>query len=173
MRASLAALGHHLSHKRVWPLMKAAGLRGRHPKAWRRTTIGADQPANAPDLLGRDFSAERPNEKWCGDITHVKTWDGWAYLATVIDLHSRAVIGWAIADHMRAELVTAALDMAIARRRPPAGVVFHSAPRRAVHVWRIRSVLQAFQDKTVLGAHRGLLRQCRVGIVLRDVTRRS
>jgi putative transposase len=88
MRASLAALGYKLSHKRVWRLMKAAGLRGRHPKAWKRTTIGGDKPVNAPDLIGRAFHAERPNEKWCGDITYVKTWDGWACLATVIDLHS-------------------------------------------------------------------------------------
>jgi transposase InsO family protein len=126
MRAGLAALGHRLSHKRVYRLMKTAGLRGRHPRAWRRTTIGGDSPVPAPDLIGRAFHAERPNEKWCGDITYVKTWDGWAYLATVIDLHSRKVVGWAIADHMRTELVTAALDMAIADRRPPAGVVFHS-----------------------------------------------
>ena len=126
MRAGLATLGHRLSHKRVWRLMKLAGLRGRHPRAWRRTTIGGDQPVPAPDLIGRAFFAERPNEKWCGDITYVKTWDGWAYVATVIDLHSRKVVGWAIADHMRTELVTAALDMAIATRRPPAGVIFHS-----------------------------------------------
>jgi transposase InsO family protein len=126
MRAGLAALGHNLSHKRVWRLMKVAGLRGRHPKAWKRTTIGGDKPVPAPDLIGRAFFADRPNEKWCGDITYVKTWDGWAYLATVIDLHSREVVGWAIADHMRTELVTAALDMAIARRNPPAGVIFHS-----------------------------------------------
>lgn len=126
MRAGLAALGHRLSHKRVWRLMKLAGLRGRHPRAWRRTTIGGDKPVPAPDLIGRAFFAERPNEKWCGDITYVKTWDGWAYLATVIDLHSRKVVGWAIADHMRTELATAALDMAIATRRPPAGVIFHS-----------------------------------------------
>jgi transposase InsO family protein len=126
MRAELAARGHRLSHKRVWRLMKAAGLRGRHPRAWRRTTIGGDAPVSAPDLIGRDFHAKAPNQKWCGDITYVKTWDGWAYLATVIDLHSRQVIGWAIANHMRTELVTAALDMAIANRRPPAGVIFHS-----------------------------------------------
>jgi putative transposase len=126
MRAGLAALGYHLSQKRVWRLMKLAGLRGRHPRAWRRTTIGGDKPVPAPDLIGRAFFAERPNEKWCGDITYVKTWDGWAYLATVIDLHSRKIVGWAIADHMRTELVTAALDMAIAARRPPAGVIFHS-----------------------------------------------
>ena len=126
LHAGLAALGHRLSRKRVWRLMKVAGLRGRHPKAWKRTTIGGDKPVPAPDLIGRSFCAERPNEKWCGDITYVKTWDGWAYVATVIDLYSRKLVGWAIADHMRTELVTAALDMAIANRRPPAGVIFHS-----------------------------------------------
>ena len=126
MRAELAALGQWLSHKRVWRLMKAAGLRGRHPKAWKRTTIGSDRPVPAPDLIGQSFFAAEPNTKWCGDVTYVKTWDGWAYMATVIDLHSRKLIGWAIADHMRTELVTAALDMAIATRRPPAGVIFHS-----------------------------------------------
>jgi len=126
MRAGLAALGYRLSHKRVWRLMKAADLQGRHPKAWKRTTIGGDKPVPAPDLIGRAFSAERSNQKWCGDITYVKTWDGWAYVATVIDLFSRKLVGWAIADHMRTELVTAALDMAISRRNPPAGVIFHS-----------------------------------------------
>jgi len=122
----LVAVGYRVSKKRVWRLMKAAGLRGRHPRAWKRTTIGGDDPVPAPDLVGRAFHAERPNEKWCGDITYVKTWDGWAYVATVIDLHSRKIVGYAIADHMRTELVTAALDMALARRRPRGRVVFHS-----------------------------------------------
>lgn len=126
LRAELAAAGHLLSHKRVWRLMKAAGLRGRHPRAWKRTTIGGDHPVGAPDLIGRVFSAEGPNTKWCADVTYVKTWEGWAYVATVIDLHSRTVVGWAIADHMRTELVTEALDMAITARNPPAGVIFHS-----------------------------------------------
>jgi transposase InsO family protein len=126
MRAELAAMGHWLSHKRVWRLMRAAGLRGRHPKAWKRTTIGGDDPVPAPDLIGQVFYAAEPNTKWCGDVTYIKTWDGWAYLATVIDLNSRKLIGWAIADHMRTELVTAALDMAIAARKPPPGVIFHS-----------------------------------------------
>jgi putative transposase len=126
MRAGLEALGHLVSHKRVHRLMQAAGLRGRHPRAWKRTTIGGDRPVPAPDLVGRDFTAGRPGEKWCGDVTYIKTWDGWAYLATVIDLHSRKVIGWAVAAHMRTSLVVAALDMAIAVRKPPAGVIFHS-----------------------------------------------
>jgi len=126
MRAGLAALGHLISHKRVHRLMQAAGLRGRHPRAWKRTTIGGDRPVPAPDLIGRDFTAALPDTRWCGDVTYIRTWDGWAYLATVIDLHSRAVVGWAIAAHMRTGLVTAALDMALAARRPPAGVIFHS-----------------------------------------------
>jgi transposase InsO family protein len=101
MRAGLAALGHLVSHKRVHRLMLAAGLRGRHPRAWKRTTIGGDRPVPAPDLIGRDFTAARPDAKWCGDVTYIKTWDGWAYLATVLDLSSRKVVGWAAAAHMR------------------------------------------------------------------------
>ena len=126
VHAELASLGQRLSAKRVWRLMRAAGLQGRHPRAWRRTTIHGDQPVSAPDLIGRNFSADRCDQRWCGDITYVKTWDGWAYLATVIDLYSRKVVGWAIADHMRTELVTQALQMALTHRRPPAGVIFHT-----------------------------------------------
>jgi transposase InsO family protein len=126
VRAGLAALGHLLSHKRVWRLMRAAGLQGRHPKAWKRTTVHGDWPVSAPDLIKRDFTAGSPNRRWCGDITYIKTWEGWAYLATVIDLYSRKVVGYAIADHMRTDLITDALDMAIAARHPSPGVIFHS-----------------------------------------------
>jgi len=126
VHAELAACGERVSRKRVWRLMRAVGLQGRHPKAWRRTTVAGEHPVVASDLLGGDFTALRPNEKWCGDISYVKTWHGWAYIATVIDLHSRAVVGWAIADHMRTSLVTDALQMAITHRRPKGRVVFHS-----------------------------------------------
>jgi len=70
MHAELRTLGHQLSRKRVWRLMKAAGLQGRHPKAWKRTTVPGDKPVNAPDLIGRDFTADQPNQRWCGDITY-------------------------------------------------------------------------------------------------------
>ena len=126
LRAGLAAAGHRVGHKRVYRLMRLAGLRGRHPKAWKRTTIPGDQPVGAPDLIGRSFTTDEADQKWCGDITYVKTWDGWAYVATVIDLYSRAIVGYAVADHMRTSLVTDALDMAIATRKPAAGVIFHS-----------------------------------------------
>ena len=126
MRAEFAAVGHRLSSKRVHRLMQLAGLRGRHPKAWKRTTVPGEHPLDAPDRIERRFTADAPNRRWCGDITYVKTWDGWAYVATVIDLYSRAIVGYAIDDHMRTSLVTDALDMAISNRRPPRGVIFHS-----------------------------------------------
>ncbi len=126
VHAELQATGHGVGHKRVRKLMRAAGLQGRHPRAWKRTTLPGDQPVPAPDLVGRSFFAAEPDTKWCGDITYIKTWQGWVYLATVIDLHSRRLIGWAIADHMRTSLVTQALDMALTQRNPPAAVIFHS-----------------------------------------------
>lgn len=126
LHAELVALGERVGRRRIWRLMRENGLKGRHPRAWKRTTVPGEQPLPAPDLIGRAFTATRPNEKWCGDITYIKTFNGWAYLATVIDLHSRKVVGWAIADHMRTSLVTDALDMAIKHRRPKGHVIFHS-----------------------------------------------
>jgi len=127
MHAGLVVAGHRVSRKRVWRLMRAAGLRGRHPRPFRRTTIGGDSPVGAPDRIGRDFAVGGgAGRRWCGDITYVKTWAGWVYLATVIDLHDRSVVGWAMADHMRTSLVTDALDMAFTRGEPKRRVIFHS-----------------------------------------------
>lgn len=106
--------------------MRAAGLHGRHPRAWRRTTVAGMRPIDAPDLIGRDFTADTPNTRWCGDITYVQTVDGWAYVATVIDLYSRTVVGYAVADHLRTSLIIEALTAALVTRRPPAGVIMHS-----------------------------------------------
>lgn len=124
--AELASRGIRIARKRVWRLMKAAGLRGRHPKPWKRTTIAGQAPVGAPDLIGQDFTAAAANVRWCGDITYVKTVDGWVYTATVIDLHSRKVVGYAVADHLRTSLIIEALAAALATRRPAAGVIFHS-----------------------------------------------
>ena len=124
--AELTAAGHRISAKRVHRLMRAVDLQGRHPKQWKVTTVAGDNPAPAPDLIGRDFTAAAANTAWCGDITYIKTWDGWAYLATVIDLHSRALVGWALDTHMRTSLITDALVMAISRRQPAGSVIFHS-----------------------------------------------
>jgi putative transposase len=113
--------------RRVARLMRAAGLEGRRKKRWRVTTIADPAAQAARDLIGRDF-APRPgtDRRYAGDITYIPTWQGWAYLATVIDLSSRRVVGWALADHMRASLVEDALSMAFAQRRPAGGLISHS-----------------------------------------------
>jgi putative transposase len=107
--------------------MRTAGLEGRCKRRWRTTTVpGADED-KALDPIKRHFgpSAEM-DTRYVGDITYVWTWSGFAYMATVIDLASRRVVGWAVADHMRTKLVEDALHMAFARRRPARGVIFHS-----------------------------------------------
>jgi transposase InsO family protein len=119
--------GRSCGRKRVARLMREQGLVGRCPRRWKQTTVpdpGAD--VLAEDLLGRRFRPGEINAVWAGDITYVRTWEGWLYLATVIDLGSRRVVGWAMADHMRAELVCDALRMALISRRPPPGLIFHS-----------------------------------------------
>ena len=126
VRAELRVRGWRVGAKRVWRLMRELGLAGRCPRAWKQTTIRGAKPVDAPDRIGRCFTAGRPNEKWCGDITYIKTWRGWAYLATVIDLYSRKLVGWAVAETMDTSLVIAALEQAIASRKPRKGVIFHS-----------------------------------------------
>jgi len=124
--AELVVRGLQVARKRVWRLMRAAGLQGRHPRAWKRTTVAGQRPIDAPDLIGQDFTSDRPDTRWCGDITYVQTVDGWAYTATVIDLHSRKVVGYAVADHLRTSLIIEALTAALVTRRPPHAVIFHS-----------------------------------------------
>ena len=124
--AELLTRGVRVSPKRVWRLMRAAGLRAPHRRAWRKTTIAGQRPVDAPDLIGQDFSAAVANTRWCGDITYVRTVEGWVYTATVIDLHSRKVVGYAVADHLRTSLIIEALAAALLTRRPPDGVIFHS-----------------------------------------------
>jgi transposase InsO family protein len=128
VRAELRARGDQHSRKRVARLMGRAGLAGRTAKRWRTTTV-PDPSASVPaDLIGRDFSCATGdiNTRWCGDITYIHTWEGWLYLATVIDLDSRRVVGWATADHLRTDLPALALRNAIAQRSPKPGVIFHS-----------------------------------------------
>jgi transposase InsO family protein len=113
--------------RKVTRLMRAAGLEGRCKKRWRKTTVADPGAEAARDLIQRHFGpCEEMDRRYVGDITYIATWEGWSYLATVIDLASRRVVGWALADHMRTELVTDALAMAFANRAPEQGVIFHS-----------------------------------------------
>lgn len=124
--ADLRRQGVRVAYKRVQRLMSEAGLVSVHPRRRHVTTIQAAEPSSLPDLVRRDFTAKRPNELWYGDITYVRTAEGWCYVASVIDAFSRKVVGWAVADHMRTDLVVQALTMAIVRRRPPKDVIFHA-----------------------------------------------
>jgi putative transposase len=122
----LRRAGVACAHKRVHRLMRTAGLRGVHPRPYKRTTLPDRFDPALPDLLHRGWSPAAPDTAWVGDVTYLKTWQGWAYLATVIDCFSRRVVGFAVADHMRTDLITDALRMAIIHRNPPSGVIFHS-----------------------------------------------
>jgi putative transposase len=118
--------GVRVGRKRVERLMRQAGLSGLQPRKRGRTTIRVPGVRVCEDLVDRAFLAAAPNRLWVADITYLRTWEGWLYLVAVQDVFSRRIVGWAMADHMRTELVTDALQMALARRRPEPGLVWHS-----------------------------------------------
>jgi transposase InsO family protein len=128
VHAELRRRGRRHSRKRVARLMRQAGIAGRAPRRWRKTTIADPAAAARADRIRRDFTADaaKINARWCGDITYIGTWEGWLYLATVIDIASRRVVGYALADHLRTGLVSAALGNAVAARDPGPGVIFHA-----------------------------------------------
>ena len=123
VHAELAARGWRVSRKRVARLMREAGLAGVSRRRGTRTTRGDASQRAAPDRVQRHFQAEAPDRLWVADITYVPTWAGFLYLAVVLDVFSRRVVGWSMANHLRTELVLNALNMALARRRP--GPVIH------------------------------------------------
>ena len=118
--------GHCYDRKTVAASMQRQGLRAKAAKKFKATTNSKHELPVAPNLLQQDFSADFPNQKWVGDITYLWTTEGWLYLAVVIDLYSRIVVGWAMAERMTAELTCNALQMALWRRRMPSNVIVHS-----------------------------------------------
>lgn len=127
--AALRRAGWRINRKRVERLMRANNVVGIHQRRKLRTTIPAEQAPPVPDLLGRGFDPGTPDTAWCGDITYLRTGEGWLFLASVLDLGSRRLLGYSMADHMRTELIADALDMALTARGGPAGVdqvIFHS-----------------------------------------------
>jgi putative transposase len=115
-----------VGRKRVERLMALAGISGQPERRRRRTTVRLEGIRGAPDLVERDFNPTAPDRTWSADITYIRTWEGWLYLAHVQDLFSRRIVGWAMTDHLRQELVIDALQMAISRRKPDSGVIHHS-----------------------------------------------
>lgn len=125
IHAELKAQGIHVGRKRVARLMREAALAGVSRRRRTKTTVRGERGRRAPDLVKRDFQVTGPDRLWVADITYVRTWAGFLYLAVVLDAWSRRVVGWAMATHLRAELVLEALNMAVWRRKPE-GVIHHS-----------------------------------------------
>lgn len=118
--------GMRVSRHRVARIMRANGWRAKAAKKFKATTNSKHKLPVAPNLLQQNFSASKPNEKWASDITYVWTEEGWLYLAIVMDLYSRMVVGWSMSERMTSQLVIDALQMAIWRRKRPQGVIIHS-----------------------------------------------
>jgi len=126
VHAELRQNGRRVGRKRVARLMRQQGLYARPKRKWRRTTMSDHRQPVAPNLLDRRFSAEAPNTAWVSDITYIWTREGWLYLAAILDLFSRRVVGWATSPRIDTELCVRALRTALQARRPAPGLIFHS-----------------------------------------------
>ena len=144
IHAELRAGGHAVSRKRVARVMRQHGIRARAPRRFRVCTTDSQHSLPvAENLLDQNFGADRPDQVWLADITYIPTSEGWLYLAVILDLFTRKVVGWAMRDHLRAELTIAALTMAIQRRRPTAGLIHHSDRGSQYAAGDYRDILQA------------------------------
>src|SRR3954463_7602086 len=149
-------------------LMRRAGISGLRPKQRGRTTIRVPGVRVCEDLVDRAFLAAAPNRLWVADITYLRTWEGWLYLVAVQDVYSRRIVGWSMADHMRTELVTDALQMALAQRRPAPGLIWHSDQGSQFVALAVRSASPCRRDRPIDGQPRRLLRQLARRELLRD-----
>jgi len=126
MTMELKEAGLDVGERRVGRLMRINGIKPVRTRKHKVTTNSSHRLGIAPNLLDGDFAADMPDRKWAGDITYIWTAQGWLYLAVILDLHSRRVVGWAISNRMKKDLAIRALDMAVHLRRPPEGCIFHS-----------------------------------------------
>lgn len=126
IHAELQAMRMRCGKNRIARLMREHGLRAKQNKRFKATTDSRHSHPVAPNLLGRDFQASEPNRKWLADITYIPTREGWLYLAAVLDLHSRLIVGWSMSGRMTKTLVLDAISMAAARRKPGPGLIHHS-----------------------------------------------
>ena len=123
---ALRRQGRRVSRKRIEARMRTLGLRSKRGKRFRRTTQADAAHAPSPNLLNRQFTRSVPHEAWCGDITFIWTQHGWVYLAILVDLCTRSIVGWAVSEHCDAELALRCLNRAVARHRPSVGLLHHS-----------------------------------------------
>ena len=149
--------GERIGRKRVERLMRQDGLSGLIAKKRGKTTIRVPDVRVCEDLVDRAFLAAAPDRLWVADITYLRTWEGWLYLVAVQDVFSRRIVGWSMADHMRTELVTDALQMALARRRPAPGLVWHSDQGSQLGFIGLRPAGPRGRDRAVDGQQGRLL----------------
>ena len=126
MTEELQELGLKVGHRRIGRLMRDNGIKIVRTQKYKATTDSNHTYNIAPNLLDQDFSADEANQKWAGDISYIWTSEGWLYLAVILDLYSRRVIGWAVCNRMKRDLAIRALDMAVALRQPPKGCIHHT-----------------------------------------------
>jgi len=126
MVEELRELGFAVGHRRVGRLMRENGIQAVRTRKYRRTTGVRHSFGFAPNLLEQDFTAQGPDEKWAADISYIETREGWLYLAVVLDLYSRRVVGWSVSNRMKRDLALRALEKAIALRKPERGLIHHS-----------------------------------------------
>ena len=132
IHAALVRGGESVDDETVRKIMRDLGLEPCQPKPWRFSLTEQDgQAGPIPDLVNRDFTASKPGEKMVGDITYIDTWEGWVYLATVIDCATRKIVGWAMGDNYKTPLISSAIEMAARNLDLPEGAIFHS-DRRAI-----------------------------------------
>jgi putative transposase len=167
IHVELTEQGVHVGRKRIARLMRIAGLHGASRRRSLSTTRRQPNARPAPDLVQRHFVADAPNRLWVADATYVPTAEGCLYLAVVLDVFSRRIVGWAMSTHLYTELMLRALDMALAQRRPD-GVIHHS-----IHVYCLRSALSRSGCTPFDGLGRRLFRQRHVRKLLRHSRMRT
>jgi putative transposase len=160
IHAHLARLGQRADQDTIRSILRDLGLIACQPRPWRPTTTIAGDTSRTKDLLRRDFSATAPAMKLVGDITYIRTWEGWLYLATVLDCHTKKVVGYAMADHLRTSLIVDALETAASRITiRPKVTIFHS-DRGWQYIPGISRRYRRTRDPQITRTHRNVLRQC-------------
>jgi len=151
LHAALTRGGESVDDETVRKLMRDLGLEPCQPKPWRRSLTEQGAAGPIPDLVNRDFSADKPGEKMVGDITYIDTWEGWVYLATVIDCATRKVIGWAMDDNYKTPLISAAIEMAARNIDLPPDAIFHSDRGSNYTSGEFAAVLERLQIRQSVG----------------------
>jgi len=174
IHAQLARWDTHCGPELVRAIMREQGLVTCQPRPWRHNLTDSDPCAGPiPDLVCRDFTADAPGQKMVGDITYIPTWEGWLYLATVIDCHTKAVIGWAMDDNYKTPLISAAITMAARNCSLEPGAIFHSDRGSNYTSAQFRRHPHRARPAPVGRPHRDLLRQCHGRVVLRRTEKRA